>query len=117
MKARSAAAQGGLAIAALVAAYVTWQRPTESMKNDSAVVVDASKSSLERVRYEDGTRFLSVEKKDRLLVTLAYMPGKRPSVDAGEGAGSGGFDGGAGAGCRHRPDAGDFQGAANNRGA
>lgn len=81
MKARSAALQGGLAVAGLVAAYVTWQRPTESLKQDAVVMVDASKNSLERVRYEDGVRSITVEKKDRLYVSLAYLPGKRPSVD------------------------------------
>ena len=84
MKARSAALQGGLALAGLVAAYVTWQRPKDSGKSESVVVVDASKNSLERVRYEDGTRAVSVEKKDRLLLTLEYLPGKRPVIDAGE---------------------------------
>ncbi len=83
MKARSAALQGGLALAGLVAAYVTWQRPKDSFKSESVVVVDASKNSLERVRYEDGVRSVAVEKKDRLLVTLAYLPGKRPVFDAG----------------------------------
>lgn len=107
MKARSAAVQGGLAVAGLVAAYMTWQRPTESTKNESVVIVDSSKSSLERVRYEDGTRFLSVEKKDRLLVTLAYLPGKRPLLDAGDAPGGGtvdgGVDGGGGNGGPARP--------------
>ena len=84
MKAPSAALQGGLALAGLVAAYVTWQRPKDSGKSESVVVVDASKNSLERVRYEDGTRAISVEKKDRLLVTLEFLPGKRPVIDAGE---------------------------------
>jgi hypothetical protein len=83
VKARSAALQGGLALAGLVAAYVTWQRPKDSGKAESVVIVDASKKSLERVRYEDGTRVVEVEKKDRLLVTLAYLPGKRPVFDAG----------------------------------
>ncbi len=83
MKARSAALQGGLALAGLVAAYVTWQRPKASLKSESVVVVDATKNSLERVRYEDGVRSVSVEKKDRLMVTLAYLPGKRPVIDAG----------------------------------
>ncbi len=83
MKARSAALQGGLALAGLVAAYTTWQRPKDSVKSESVVVVDATKNSLERVRYEDGVRSVSVEKKDRLMVTLAWLPGKRPVFDAG----------------------------------
>ena len=100
MKARSAALQGGLALAGLVAAYVTWQRPADSLKSDSVVVVEASRNSLERVRYEDGLRSVTVEKKDRLLVTLAYLPGKRPVFDAGttsfevDAGTDGGVDGG-----------------------
>ncbi len=83
MKARSAALQGGLAVAGLIAAYVTWQRPKESTHAESVVIVDAQKNSLERVRYEDGARFVDLEKKDRFLVTLAFLPGKRPVFDAG----------------------------------
>jgi hypothetical protein len=84
VKARSAALQGGLAVAGLIAAYVTWQRPKESVKAESVVIVDATKNSLERVRYEDGTRVVTLEKKDRFLVTLAFLEGKRPQAfDAG----------------------------------
>ncbi len=97
MKARSAALQGGLAAVGLIAAYTTWQRPAESQQKDSVVMVEASKNSLERVRYEDGVRAVTVEKKDRLYVTLAYLPGKRPDWDAGLPVEltDGGVDGGA----------------------
>jgi hypothetical protein len=101
VKARSTALQGGLALAGLVAAYVTWQRPKDSFKSESVVVVDATKNSLERVRYEDGLRAVTIEKKDRLLVTLAYLPGKRPVIDAGttffeaDAGADGGVDGGS----------------------
>lgn len=96
MKARSAALQGGLAVIGLVAAYLTWQRPAESQQKDSVVMLEANKNSLERVRYEDGTRLVSVEKSDRLYVTLAYLPGKRPAWDAGAPVETtdGGVDGG-----------------------
>lgn len=83
MKARSAALQGGLAAVGLIAAYVTWQRPKEGVKADSVVVLEATKASLEKVAYSDGLRSITVEKGDRMLVTLAYLPGKRPVVDAG----------------------------------
>lgn len=83
MKARSAAIQGGLAVIGLVAAYVTWQRPKDTSKAAAVVIVDATKNSLEKVRYEDGTRAVTLEKKDRFLVTLAFLPGKRPAIDAG----------------------------------
>lgn len=98
MKARSAALQGGLALAGLAAAYLTWQRPKDSFKAESLVVVDATKNSLERVRYEDGVRSVTVEKKkERMLVTLAFLPGKRPVIDAGVAlvAVDAGVDGGA----------------------
>ncbi|MFO0598461.1 MAG: hypothetical protein U0228_24360 [Myxococcaceae bacterium] len=83
MKARSAAIQGGLAIVGLVAAYVTWQRPKETSKAESVVIADASKNSLEKVRYEDGTRYVELEKRDRFTVGLGFLEGKRPVFDAG----------------------------------
>jgi hypothetical protein len=98
MKARSAAIQGGLAVAGLVAAFVTWQRPQEAPKTDAVIVVNATKSTLERVYFEDGTRSMAVERKgERLHLTQAWLPGKRPEVDAGFELVSmdGGVDGGA----------------------
>lgn len=83
MKARSVVIQGALATLGLLAAYVTWQRPKETSRKESVVVVDATKNSLERVRYEDGARFIGLQKKERIWVTLAFLPGKRPSVDGG----------------------------------
>ncbi|MFZ5468829.1 MAG: hypothetical protein ACOZIN_05265 [Myxococcota bacterium] len=59
MKARGAAVQGALAVVGLVAAYVTWQREPEQSKGE-VVVLDVSKSSLEKVRYEDGMRFIEL---------------------------------------------------------
>lgn len=84
MKTRSAAIQFVLALVALIAAYVTWQRPAkDAVKTESVVIADASRTSLERVRYEDGVRAVELEKKDRFLVTLSFLPGKRPVFDAG----------------------------------
>lgn len=84
MKARSAALQGGLAAIGLVAAYLTWQRPKDTGKAESVVILEATKTSLERVRFEDGTRFVALEKKDRFFVSQGFLPGKRPEpVDAG----------------------------------
>jgi hypothetical protein len=97
VKTRSAAIQGSLALVGLVAAYVTWQRPKETSKSESVLIADASKSSLERVKYSDGTRAVELEKKDRFLVTLSFLPGKRPAFDAGVPAiveMDGGVDGG-----------------------
>lgn len=59
MKAKGAALQGALAVAGLVAAYVTWQRPPED-KDAVAVVVDATRATLERVRYEDPKRVVEL---------------------------------------------------------
>jgi hypothetical protein len=87
MKAQSVTIYGALALVGLVAAYFTWQRPQETVKADQVVILDATKQSLEKVRYDDGTRFVEVTRttdgESRLWVTLGYLPGKRPVVDAG----------------------------------
>ncbi len=89
MKARSAAVQGALAVAGLIAAYVTWQRPKESVKSEATItVVNASKQTLEQLHFDDGTRFVEVAKKlegePRLWVTSGFLPGKTPPpFDAG----------------------------------
>ena len=53
MKAPGAALQGGLAALGLVAAYTTWQREPER-KAGEAVIVDASQSDVQKIRFEDG---------------------------------------------------------------
>lgn len=87
MKAQSVSIYGALAVVGLLAAYFTWQRPKETVKADQVVVVDATKQSLEKVHYDDGTRFIDVARRAqpeaRLWVTLGYLPGKAPVVDAG----------------------------------
>jgi hypothetical protein len=87
VKARSMAVQGGLAAAGLLAAYVTWQRPPESQKAETASILSATKQSLEKVRFDDGTRFVELKKvtdsEPRLWVSLGYLEGKRPVYDAG----------------------------------
>ena len=60
MKASSAAVNGALAVAGLLAAYVTWQRPKETSNNDNVTVLEATKGTLGKVRYEDGSRVLEV---------------------------------------------------------
>ena len=60
MKASSAAVNGALAVAGLLAAYVTWQRPKETSNNDLITVLEATKSTLGKIRYEDGARALEV---------------------------------------------------------
>ena len=55
MKAQGLAVQAGLAVAGLAAALLVWQREPESAPGE-VVVVEASRRSLSRVRYEDGAR-------------------------------------------------------------
>ncbi|MBX7099229.1 MAG: DUF4340 domain-containing protein [Myxococcaceae bacterium] len=78
MKARGLAVQGALAAGALVAAYATWQGPKETTGSDAQVtVVDASKSKLDKVRYEDGRNSIELFKKgERFLLTQASFPPK-----------------------------------------
>ncbi|MEW5740233.1 MAG: hypothetical protein AB1938_14975 [Myxococcota bacterium] len=87
MKAQSVTIYGALALVGLLAAYLTWQRPKETVKSDQVTVLDATKQSLEKVRYDDGVRFVEVARRNdaeaRLWVSLGYLPGKRPVVDAG----------------------------------
>lgn len=59
MKARGAAIHGALAVAGLVAAYFTWQRTPESAQGE-VVVVDATKNSLQKIRLQDGTKWLEL---------------------------------------------------------
>ncbi len=102
MKARSTAIQGALAVTALAAAYFTWQRPKETINTESVVVLEAKKQSLEKIHFEDGTKFIDVvrhiEEPAGLWLTQGYLPGKTPVIaDAGFTLVSldGGVDGGA----------------------
>lgn len=102
MKARSTAVQGLLAAVALLAAYFTWQRPKQSVTTDTVTVLEASKQSLEKIHFEDGTKFIDVvrhtEAPAGLWLTQGHLPGKAPvTVDAGFTLVSldGGVDGGA----------------------
>ncbi len=86
MKARSVAMTGALAGLGLVAAYTTWQRPKETTSTSTMVtVLDATKQSLESVKFEDGQRFVTLKRLDGALwLTSGFVPGKEPApVDAG----------------------------------
>ncbi len=103
MKPRSTLIQGGLALLALAAAYLTWQRPKEAATvAESVTVLDADKQSLEKLRYEDGTRFLELTRTPgdppATWLTMGFLPGKLPAFDAGLPAAQGAVDGGADAG-------------------
>jgi hypothetical protein len=52
MTGRGLAIQGGLAFGALLLAYGTWQRPSES-SSTQVFVLDLTKNDLERVRFDD----------------------------------------------------------------
>jgi hypothetical protein len=102
MKPKVALVYGLLAFASLVAAYFTWQRPKTSATPDAVTVQDATKQSLDRVHYEDGTRFLelnrTVEGDPVVWVTQGFLPGKTPVFDAGiqvTTINDGGVDGGS----------------------
>jgi hypothetical protein len=56
MKARAVIIQGALAVSGLLAVYATWQREPERAPGE-VVVLDVGKNELERVRYEDGTKW------------------------------------------------------------
>lgn len=92
MKAGSAWTQVALAGGALVLAYFTWQRPVETANVDEVVALEATKNSLERVRYEDGTRFLELYKEGSpeliYWVRQGFLPGKEPKPPPASDAGS-----------------------------
>lgn len=52
MNGRGLAVQGGLALAGLLAAYFTWQRPTERQEGE-VFVLDVTKHDLQSVRFDD----------------------------------------------------------------
>lgn len=99
---------GALAGLGLIAAYVTWQRPKESAAPSTTIkVLEASKQSLESVKYEDGQRFLTLKRQDGdLWLTSGWVPGKEPpppdagpattlvALDGGVGPDGGALDGG-----------------------
>jgi hypothetical protein len=77
---------GALAGLGLIAAYATWQRPKESASTSTSVkVLEASKQSLESLKYEDGQRFLTLKRVDgQLWLTSGWIPGREPAApDAG----------------------------------
>jgi hypothetical protein len=62
MRARAAAVQGGLAVLGLAVAHLTWQREPERAPGE-VIVVDASKSDLGHVRFEDGENIFAFERR------------------------------------------------------
>jgi hypothetical protein len=98
LKARGAAIQGALALGALAAAYVTWQRPKEARNAEEMVLVlETSKASLQKVRYEDGEKWMELSKEaDQTWLTLGSFPSKVQVQPTTDDAGTVAIDGGVG---------------------
>ncbi|KFE67799.1 hypothetical protein [Hyalangium minutum] len=102
MNARGLALQGGLAALGLVAAFLTWQREPEGQPGE-VTVLDLSKRALQKVRYEDPTRFAELfrnpQDEDRLWVRVGDKPKPPPPAPppalGTDGGVPGGTDGGA----------------------
>lgn len=99
MKARDLALQGALAVVALVAAYLVWQRAPSGAPGD-VTVVELPARALDKVRYEDEARYVELyrdaQSRDTLWVRLGYKPSKGLPAAEGTDAGSvPGTDGGA----------------------
>lgn len=71
MKASGVAVQAALAGVGLVAAYLTWQRPSD-VAADAVTVVDATRAAVERVRYETAEGWVEV-RPDRTLEDSAWV--------------------------------------------
>ncbi|WP_375757025.1 hypothetical protein [Corallococcus exercitus] len=91
MKARDVAVQGVLATVALVAAFFVWQREPARAPGE-VTVEDAQASALDRIRYDEETRFVELfrdpQDRDTVWVRLGGKPAK-------PGAGSDGATAGA----------------------
>lgn len=82
MKPTATLVHGGLAAAALLAAYVTWQREPAAT-GEAVIVLDAARKDLTAVRYEDPSKaieLLPMEEGDGVWVKISQRP---PGPDAG----------------------------------
>ena len=64
MTGRGVAVQGGLAALGLLAAYLTWQREPERAPG-AVTVIDASKSDVTLIRYEDDSNAVDLTAAER----------------------------------------------------
>jgi hypothetical protein len=62
MKPRGALLQSALALVGLGAVYATWQKP-EQPSSDEVVILDLPRGDLHRIRYQDGTRWIELERR------------------------------------------------------
>jgi len=101
MNVRGVTLQAGLAVVGLVAAFLVWQREPEGTPGE-VTVLDVSKRSLQRVRYDDATRFVELYRdandEDTVWVRLGDKPPPPPPVASAADGGvpAGGADAGVG---------------------
>ncbi|HEX8699529.1 MAG TPA: hypothetical protein VF815_11875 [Myxococcaceae bacterium] len=101
MNVRGVTLQAGLAVVGLVAAFLVWQREPEGAPGE-VTVLDVSKRSLQRVRYDDAARFVELFRdandEDTVWVRLGDKPPPPPPVASAADGGvpAGGADAGVG---------------------
>lgn len=93
MRARGAAIQGGLAVVALIAAYVTWQREPERAPGE-VVIVDATRSELRKVRFDDGVKWVELWREDDQTWLRHGTRPQEPKAQANADGGTAVADGG-----------------------
>ncbi|HLL00228.1 MAG TPA: hypothetical protein VK539_06550 [Myxococcaceae bacterium] len=100
MNVRGVSLQAGLAAVGLVAAFLVWQREPKGLGGD-VTVLDVSKRSLQKVRYDDATRFVELyrDAKDEETVWVRIGDKPPPPPPPAAQAADGGVPGGS-------PDAG-----------
>jgi hypothetical protein len=84
---RSAALQGGLALAGLIVANFTWQREPERAPGE-VTVIDASKADVSHLVYEDADSILGVERRTEGGEAVAWVhlePKTKPTAAAAAG--------------------------------
>jgi hypothetical protein len=84
MNARAVGLHVALAAVALVAAFLVWQREPEGLPGDVSVL-DISRRALQRVRYDDATRFVELYRDARDEETVWVRLGGKSPEATGEG--------------------------------
>jgi hypothetical protein len=87
MKASGVALQGALAAAGLVAAFLVWQREPAGAPGE-VTVVDAPARALERLRYEDETRFVELFRDEKGDGELWVRLGAKQASEGGTAPGA-----------------------------
>jgi len=89
---KSAAIQGGLAALGLLAAYATWSREPERGPGE-AVVIDASKSDVKSIRYEDEENIVGFERRAENGEPVVWLHLEPKAQKAAPASGAGGKKG------------------------